>query len=189
MDSRRFRRRPFWCLCAGALGLFLAVACRAQQPPPATPSPQEGYRPTATIKAIMDSLVDPSADVLCESVATVITRAGTEERQPRTDEGDQRAAPRFGSSRRPIFRCQAATSPNLERNLKTRHRTGAGRSDCHQQGIAQRLSDSRTRPNAALPALQATCTDGQGSSARVKARSGLHNCHLLLVSERALPYR
>src|SRR5262245_34333221 len=85
MDPRRFRRPPFWWLCAGALGLFLAAACRAQQPPPPA-SAQDGYRPTATIKDIMDSIVDPSADVLWESVATVITRAGAEERQPRTDE-------------------------------------------------------------------------------------------------------
>ena len=34
----------------------------------------------------MDSMVDPSADYLWESVATIVTRKGTEERRPRTDE-------------------------------------------------------------------------------------------------------
>src|ERR1700680_274349 len=34
----------------------------------------------------MDSLVDPPADVLWESVATVVTAAGTDERAPRTDD-------------------------------------------------------------------------------------------------------
>ena len=34
----------------------------------------------------MDSMVDPSADFLWESVATIVTRKGTEERRPRTDD-------------------------------------------------------------------------------------------------------
>ena len=34
----------------------------------------------------MDSMVDPNADYIWESVATIVTAAGTEERQPRTDE-------------------------------------------------------------------------------------------------------
>ena len=34
----------------------------------------------------MDSLVDPSADVLWESVATIVNAKGIEDRRPRTDE-------------------------------------------------------------------------------------------------------
>ena len=41
---------------------------------------------TATIKDIMDSMVDPSADVLWDSIETVISAAGIEEKMPRTDE-------------------------------------------------------------------------------------------------------
>ena len=67
-----------WLFCVG-VSLFLAAACR-------TRDPQPEYRPTATIKDIMDSTVDPSADVLWDAVATVVTAAGTEERAPRTDE-------------------------------------------------------------------------------------------------------
>ena len=44
------------------------------------------YRTTATIKDIMDSLVDPSADVIWESVAEIVTETGTEVRRPRTDD-------------------------------------------------------------------------------------------------------
>ena len=44
------------------------------------------YRPTGTIKDIMDSIVDPSADVIWESVAEILTAAGTEERRPHTDD-------------------------------------------------------------------------------------------------------
>ena len=41
---------------------------------------------TATIKDIMDSMVEPSADEIWDSVATISNTAGIEERQPRTDE-------------------------------------------------------------------------------------------------------
>ena len=66
-----------WLVVLGG-SLCLIGACRAQQP--------ADYRPTATVKDIMDSIVDPSADVLWESVATIITAAGTEQRAPQTDE-------------------------------------------------------------------------------------------------------
>jgi hypothetical protein len=61
------------------VALFMAAACRAREPEPT-------MRPTATIKDIMDAVVDPSADGLWESVATIISASGIEERQPRTDE-------------------------------------------------------------------------------------------------------
>ena len=41
---------------------------------------------TATIKELMDSTVDPSADDLWDSVAVVTSIAGVDERKPRTDE-------------------------------------------------------------------------------------------------------
>lgn len=56
--------------------LFL-VGCKA--PEPAVP-----YRPTSTIKDIMDSQVDPSADYIWDAVATIITEKGIEEKFPRT---------------------------------------------------------------------------------------------------------
>src|SRR3989449_8325236 len=58
--------------------LLLVGACRAQKP--------QDYRPTATVKDIMDSIVDPSADALWDSVGTTISAAGTEQRAPHTDE-------------------------------------------------------------------------------------------------------
>ena len=44
------------------------------------------FRPTATVKDIMTSVIDPEADVLWNSVATIVTASGTEEREPKTDE-------------------------------------------------------------------------------------------------------
>src|SRR5262244_1102226 len=48
--------------------------------------PLAEYRTTATIKDIMDSMVDPGADFIWESVATVISAKGVEDRAPHTDE-------------------------------------------------------------------------------------------------------
>jgi hypothetical protein len=65
-----------------AIGMLGVAAC-GETITDRTDSP---LRPTATIKDIMDSMVDPSADALWDSVATTISAAGVEERQPRTDE-------------------------------------------------------------------------------------------------------
>ena len=71
-------RTSAWVYGIG-ISLVLVGACHARQP-------QAEYRPTATVKDLMDSMVDPSADVLWDSVATIISAAGTEDKQPRTDE-------------------------------------------------------------------------------------------------------
>lgn len=74
-----------------SLALFAAAlgACRGREAP--------DFRPTSTIKDIMDSMVDPSADVIWESVATIITISGTEEKAPQTD--DEWKAVRRGAIR------------------------------------------------------------------------------------------
>jgi hypothetical protein len=74
----RSMRRFLFLYLAGA-SAFIAVACDRTPPP----SP---LQPEATIKDIMDSMVDPGADVLWESVATTIDAAGIQEQQPRTDD-------------------------------------------------------------------------------------------------------
>ena len=50
------------------------------------PAPQPQFRPTATVKDIMTSIVDPESDVLWNAVATIVSLSGTEEREPKTDE-------------------------------------------------------------------------------------------------------
>jgi Cytochrome C' len=55
-----------------------SVAGPAGEPPP--------FQLVASIRELMDSEVDPAADFLWGSVASISTRAGFEERQPRTDE-------------------------------------------------------------------------------------------------------
>ena len=76
------------------LSVVFGSACRGQQQASA---PQPEYAPTATIKDIMDAIIDPSADVVWESVQTIVTPAGTDERMPKTDE--EWAAVRRGALR------------------------------------------------------------------------------------------
>jgi hypothetical protein len=66
---------------ASACVMLVATACSAPPPPP-----QPEFRPTSTVKDIMDSLVDPSADFIWDSVEVVVTAQGTEERAPKTDD-------------------------------------------------------------------------------------------------------
>src|SRR4249920_4142895 len=79
------RLRTFHWLALAGVSLLVAAACSAPAPAPAAKK-EPPFRKTATIKDIMDSMVDPSADYLWESVATIVTKAGTEERRPRTDD-------------------------------------------------------------------------------------------------------
>jgi hypothetical protein len=85
MNSKAF---PWLCLAGGTL--LVAIACSTPQTA-ATASakpaaPVADFRLTGTIKDLMDGVVDPSADYLWDSVSTIVTRKGIEERRPRTDE-------------------------------------------------------------------------------------------------------
>src|SRR6476660_6725716 len=57
---------------------ILAAGCSSRQQPE--------FRPTSTVKDIMDSVVDPSADAIWDSVEIVATLEGTEHKAPRTDD-------------------------------------------------------------------------------------------------------
>ena len=68
--------------------LALIAACQGQSPAPAArAAPAEPtYLPTATIKDLMLSIVDPSADVVWLSVTTIVDEKGLVETMPKTDE-------------------------------------------------------------------------------------------------------
>lgn len=72
--------------------LFLAALSLPGCGPSPTPSPNPTeapsppLKPTASIKELMDSTVDPAADGLWEAVSTTATTAGIDRREPRTDE-------------------------------------------------------------------------------------------------------
>jgi len=78
--------RRFYWLFVLSITVFLVAACNSTPATVQAPAAGPPFRTTASIKDIMDSLVDPAADVLWESVATIVSAKGTEERRPRTDE-------------------------------------------------------------------------------------------------------
>jgi hypothetical protein len=72
------------------LAFALTAACSSQ--PAAPPAPP--FQATVPMHDLMESMFDPSADVIWESVGTIVTADGTFERAPQTDEewGTVRAA-------------------------------------------------------------------------------------------------
>jgi hypothetical protein len=73
--------KPFVVLLTGlSVCSFLAGACRK------APEPESDFRPTFTVKEIMDAISEPNADFLWDSVATIATVKGVENRVPHTDE-------------------------------------------------------------------------------------------------------
>ncbi|HLH32416.1 MAG TPA: hypothetical protein VKY31_14520, partial [Terriglobia bacterium] len=72
-------------LCFALLPLL--SACSApKQPSPAASSGEPEYRPTATIKDLMDAEVDSNADWLWDAVATEESAQGIIDRRPKTDD-------------------------------------------------------------------------------------------------------
>jgi len=68
------------------LPLFSALVCLLFCLSYAQQAPQAEYRPTTTIRDLMDGIVDPAADTIWNSVSTSITKKGTEEKAPHTDQ-------------------------------------------------------------------------------------------------------
>jgi cytochrome c556 len=74
------------------LGVFIFILCVAMagacqnRESPAPPVAQTEYIPTATIKDLMLSVIDPSADVVWLSVTTVVDDKGLVETVPKSDD-------------------------------------------------------------------------------------------------------
>jgi hypothetical protein len=72
-------------LLATCAALLIGGCARQTPPPAAAASVPAPFKPVASIIDLMAEQVDPAADFLWESVATVSGPKGTEEKQPRTD--------------------------------------------------------------------------------------------------------
>jgi hypothetical protein len=77
-------QRPRLEAGVAATGVFIVVtagvlfsAC-GDPPPP--------YKPVADVKQLMKGIVDPSADVVWESVATIYTKEGVEDHRPTSED-------------------------------------------------------------------------------------------------------
>jgi hypothetical protein len=146
-----------------AVLLLLVQGCRPQSSPagnasgstggarPDVPAPQTpSFINVTTIRELMDSMIDPAADGVWDSVATVATLQGVEERQPRTDED-------WGA-----LRSHAITlieSPNLlmiegRHAAPTGSRAGAG--ELPPEQIERRILENRLAFNQFARALSDT---------------------------------
>jgi hypothetical protein len=70
-------------LSAVFAGLVVAAACQATPVKP--PTEESPYRATSTVREIMQSVVEPSAQGLWDSVGTISNEKGTFNLEPRTD--------------------------------------------------------------------------------------------------------
>src|SRR5215471_16378352 len=77
IGQRNSRRRLL--LLSALVSIQFSASCARQRP-------EAEYRPTTTIKDLMDGIVDPAADTIWNSVATTITTKGKEEKAPHTAE-------------------------------------------------------------------------------------------------------
>jgi hypothetical protein len=67
----------------------VTFACSASKPAPAPPPASElwgTFKPVVSVKELMRDMLDPIADNIFDSVSIVITKQGTVETAPRTDE-------------------------------------------------------------------------------------------------------
>ena len=87
-------RRPFYWLFALSVALFVSAigfviaAERTARSSPAPATATAAVRaapPVASTQQIMDGIVMPSAATIWESVATIVSKDGIEERRPRND--------------------------------------------------------------------------------------------------------
>ena len=75
--------RTFASLVFASILLLLAGAC-AQQPAAQPQSAAPPFTTTGTIKDIMDSMVEANADIVFDSVETIIDAKGEHNKLPRT---------------------------------------------------------------------------------------------------------
>jgi hypothetical protein len=78
--------RNMWKMVYVGVIAVVTASCAQQQAPAAKSQPEPEYRLTATVKDIMDALVDPGSDYIWDSVETVVSAKGIEEKYPKTDE-------------------------------------------------------------------------------------------------------
>src|SRR5688572_27160089 len=64
----------------------LIAGCTAETPTPDAANAAAPYHAVANVKQVMNWIIEPNADVLWDSVGTIITEAGREELMPKTEE-------------------------------------------------------------------------------------------------------
>src|SRR6185436_14182879 len=84
LEKGSIMRKYFLFSLTGVFLLFGCISSKTTETKTASADTSVAYRPTATIKDIMDSMVDPSADYIWDAVSTEISVKGIVEKYPRT---------------------------------------------------------------------------------------------------------
>jgi hypothetical protein len=79
-------KTAYWLLALAAAIAATAVVTRRSAPPSEAPAAANLYQPVGSIRSIMEGIVEPTSDVIYQSVAVIATASGTVEHVPRTDE-------------------------------------------------------------------------------------------------------
>lgn len=138
----------------------ILIACNTATTEPATPPIP--FKAVATLQDIMTAIIDPNIDFVWNSVSSVSTASGTEERQPQTDE-DWRLLRQHASSvaeaanlllieDRPIAAANAVTSSGGAELTPAAIKTLIAE---HRQEYVQRAQGLQTAAQALLVAIDA----------------------------------
>lgn len=154
---------------------------QSSRAPPAS-AQQSPFIATATIKELMDSTVDPSADALWESVAVVYSMSGEKERSPRTPEEW------LAVRRHAITLVEATNLLVMEGRHAAPADTQPGEGELSPQQIDQRIASDRETFVRFAHGLHATATkaleaiDKQDSEALLQAGGDIDEaceaCHV-----------
>lgn len=87
--------RHHWASAATAIATTVLCSAACQTGTAASTEVQPSYQPTATIKDLMDSIVDPQADVVWDAVSTTVGKGGITDNAPASD--DEWAEVRHGA--------------------------------------------------------------------------------------------
>jgi len=70
----------------GVAVLLIAIACGQNSATVTQEQPQPEYQPVATVRDIMRGVLDPSSAAIWQSTTVTITKAGMEEKAPKSDD-------------------------------------------------------------------------------------------------------
>ena len=178
MKVIRHRHAPGAFVLVAASLLAGCAAPAPEQPPPAEPS----YRPVATIREVMNSVIDPSVDEVWNAVKTVIDDGSTEH-APASDEDwaevrrhaliVSEAANLLKMRNRPVA---APGAPSLAPGIELTPEEIRALIDKNPEGwdfYVQQLQDSLTPALAAIDAKNAQALFDAGE----KIDETCENCH------------